>query len=246
MLGSGVGTHLVLTVDSSANLSGLNQTNYLLFHLLDGPTKGGRHPLKFDRREWLEVQDQCATPDQVSEVLEVLAEVNIDDVSRLWVEMRVSIQRGGCATYRVSFEEIQNGTEFTRHVGFHKFPNVWLVLDVYREGLAPQQLRFDRGTREAGERTKSPGNTNIAWSNELLNNEYGQVARICGRKPYFSDPVTKFLDRSQFQEEIRSLLIVSLSKVGKGACEIEFCLPFSPFLRFLGGSCAWNYGSRSG
>jgi len=175
----------------------------------------------------------------------VLAQVNIDDMSRLWMEMSISIQRSSCATHRMSFEEIQNGAELARHVCFYEFPHVWLVLDVYREGLAPQQLRFDRSTREAGERTKSSGNTNIARGNELLNNENGQGARIRGRESYLSDPVAEFLNWSQFQEEIRRLLIVSLSEVRKGACKIEFCLPFSPFLGFLGWSCAWNHRSCS-
>ena len=58
---------------------------------------------------------------------------------------------------------------------------------------------------------------------------------------YLSDPVPKFLNRSQLQEEISCLLIVSLSKVGKGACKIKFCLPFGPFLRFLGWPRAWNH-----
>jgi len=80
----------------------------------------------------------------------------------------------------MSFEEIQNSAEFTRHVRFYEFPHVWFVLDVYREGLAPQQLRFDRSAREAGERTKSPGNTNIARGNELLNNETGQGREYTG------------------------------------------------------------------
>ena len=159
--------------------------------------------------------------------------------------MSISVQCGSCATYRVSFEEIQNSTEFTRHVRFHEFPNVRLVLDVYRERLTPQQLRFDRSTREAGERTEGSGNANITRSNELLNNENWQGARIRRRNSYFSDPVTKLLNRSQLQEEVRRLLVVSLSEVGKGACEIEFCLPFSSFLGFLGWPCAWNHGSCS-
>ena len=93
MLTLNVSTHLVLTIDPPADLSSLDQVNHLLFHLLDGPTKGGRHSLKFDRRERLEVQDQRTALNQVGEVLNVVAEMNIDYVSCLWVnDMSVSVR----------------------------------------------------------------------------------------------------------------------------------------------------------
>jgi len=65
------------------------------------------------------------------------------------------------------------------------------------------------------------------------------------RGSYLTDPVAQFLDRSQLQEEIRCLLIASLSEMSKGACKVEFRLPFSPFLSFLGWSCPWGGGSGS-
>ena len=99
------------------------------------------------------------------------------------------------------------------------------------------------GSKEAGERTKSSEDTNITRGDELLNNKDEYEARIRGRKSYLADPVAEFPNRSQFQEEIHRLLVVSLSKVGKGACKIELCLSFIPFLGFPGCPRAWNHGS---
>lgn len=106
MLALNVSTHLVLTIDPPADLSSLDQVNHLLFHLLDGPTKGGGHSLKFDRRERLEVQDQRTALNQVGEVLNMVAEMNIDYVSCLWVNgMSVSVRGEECVTHRISFKE---------------------------------------------------------------------------------------------------------------------------------------------
>lgn len=67
----------------------------------------------------------------------------------------------------------------------------------------------------------------------------------CTKECHPPDPVAEFFDRPQLQEEIRCLFIVSLSKVSECACKVELRLPFSPFLCFLGWSCAWNNGSCS-
>ena len=87
--------------------------------------------------------------------------------------MSISTQNGDDTTYRMSFEKIQNSTEFARHVRFHKFSYVRLVLDIHREGIIPQQLRFDCCPRETGKCTKSPGNADVARGNELLNRDNG-------------------------------------------------------------------------
>ena len=72
------------------------------------------------------------------------SEMNVDGMSRLMIGgMSVSTQSSDCSTYRVSFEEFKNSTEFACHVRFHEFSNMWLVLNVYREGIVLQQLRFD-------------------------------------------------------------------------------------------------------
>ena len=63
------------------------------------------------------------------------------------------------------------------------------------------------------------------------------------RESYLPNPITQFLDRSQLQEEICRLLIVSLSKVSKGACKVKLRLPLGSFLGFLCWPCTWNNGS---
>ena len=71
-------TYLVLLVYTRADLARLDERDDLLLELLDRPPKRGAHAFHLDRRERLEVQDECAVLDHVDEGCNVVREVDVE------------------------------------------------------------------------------------------------------------------------------------------------------------------------
>jgi hypothetical protein len=62
-------TGLVLTVNSALNLATLDESNYLLLNLIDGPAECGTHPVEANSLEWLEVKHDCNITNEVRQVI---------------------------------------------------------------------------------------------------------------------------------------------------------------------------------
>lgn len=83
---SRTGICLVLTVNSALNLAALNQRNYLLFDLFDGPSECSAQSVEANGLERLEIKHHCDIANEVCQVIYMWVQVNVHIVARLTQE----------------------------------------------------------------------------------------------------------------------------------------------------------------
>jgi hypothetical protein len=70
-------------------MAALNECNYLLLDLFDGPAECGTHPVEANGLEWLEVKHYCSIANEVRQVVNVWIQVNIHIMTCLGKEILI-------------------------------------------------------------------------------------------------------------------------------------------------------------